>query len=186
MQPVVGHFGSKFRQNEVMKVLGDGDNKVGKRLRFKVLTVRTSGGFFCPPASLRLSPIPLLQFSLLHFPSLSLSLSHYLPVTLFDLEIPTVCREGDNWEEGRGGGEEREGVKGGMGEREGKTDEGRTAAAGGCHGNREDCYTAHVNRQLLMGVGGGCIGGSGGTRGRRQWGVPMNDCLRNTHQTGGI
>lgn len=40
---------------------------------------------------------------------------------------------------------------------EGKTDEGRTAA-GGCHGNREDCYTAHVNRQLLMGGIGGVEG----------------------------
>lgn len=35
-------------------------------------------------------------------------------------------------------------------EREGETDEGRTAA-GGCHGNRVDCYTAHVNRRVLMG-----------------------------------
>lgn len=35
------------------------------------------------------------------------------------------------------------------GGREEETDEGRTAA-GGCHGNREDCYTAHVNRQVLM------------------------------------
>lgn len=108
-------------------------------------------------------------------PALSLSLSHYLPVTLFDLEIPTVCREGDNWEERKKGG------SGGReaGGREGKTDEGRTAA-GGCHGNREDCYTAHVNRQLLMGG----IGGGGGTQRRRQWVVSMNDCLLNTHHMG--
>lgn len=41
--------------------------------------------------------------------------------------------------------------------REGETDEGRTAA-GGCHGNREDCYTAHVNRRECL-MGGGVIGG---------------------------
>lgn len=43
----------------------------------------------------------------------------------------------------------REGGKQVRGNRRGETDEGRTAA-GGCHGNREDCYTAHVNRQELM------------------------------------
>lgn len=49
-------------------------------------------------------------------PALSLSLSHYLPVTLFDLEIPTVCREGDNWEERK---------KGGSGGREGRGERGK-------------------------------------------------------------
>lgn len=38
----------------------------------------------------------------------------------------------------------KRGRQGREGGRERYTDEGRTAA-GGCHGNREDCYTAHVN-----------------------------------------
>lgn len=68
-------------------------------------------------------------------------------MTLFDLEIPTVCREkgGGTEREGKGermGWEWREGRREGGKERQ--TDEGRTAA-GGCHGNSEDCYTAHVN-----------------------------------------
>lgn len=48
----------------------------------------------------------------------------------------------------------------------GGADEGRTAA-GGCHGNREDCYTAHVNRRVLMGERGGGGGGRGAQRMRQ-------------------
>lgn len=63
-------------------------------------------------------------------------------------------RETTEREERGEGGRERE--RGGVDKgREGETDEGRTAA-GGCHGNREDCYTAHVNRRVLM--GGGALG----------------------------
>lgn len=141
----------------------------------KVPTITTSGGFLS--SSLPLSvfcPIVVILTSPLRQPYLCL----YLTICLWpSLTLKyQQCAERETTERrGRKGGVEA----GRAGGREGKTDEGRTAA-GGCHGNREDCYTAHVNRQLLMGG----IGGGGGTQRRRQWVVSMNDCLLNTHHTG--
>lgn len=52
----------------------------------------------------------------------------------------------------------------GKGGRKRETDEGR--AAGGCHGNRQNCYTAHVNS--VDGAGGAAVGDGGWMLGKCQ------------------
>lgn len=112
--PVVGHLGSRLTRHGVMVHMGGVLGHVrsvegGKSERSKVLTITPSEGFLpsSPPPPPRLSSILLLVLSFAHFPPLSLSRSHYLAVTLFDLEIPAVCGETETTE--REGGQMRGG-----------------------------------------------------------------------------
>lgn len=132
----------------------------GNCLRSKVLTITMSGVFFV----LQPSSVCLLSHCYRSsFPTFHPYLCLYLTICLWPsltLKYQQCVEKRETTErEEKGGKRERGGVEK---EREGETDEGRTAA-GGCHGNREDCYTAHVNRRSLM---GGERDGRGGGEGR--------------------